>query len=235
MRGSRVIIVGHSHIAALKKAAEDRPTDSACVFKFLNLNAIYDSNAMGKAIREFAPEVIASCIGGNAHTIFGLVEHPAPFDFIDPDDESLPTDRSRQLIPYGAMNQLLKAQMKEHLEQLEALRGEWPQPFVHLESPPVNPSEAHIRENPGAFREMIAERGVAPRFIRHKLWRLHSAIYRRACEKLKVHYVPAPLEAQDENGMLAERAWNPDPTHANAWYGARVLGQLERLNPETLK
>ncbi len=233
----RVIVIGHSHIVALKNAGQKLSRTSDLDFSFVNLNAALPATLSSSAassaehdfcrmVRESAAEVVVSCVGGNAHTIFGLLEHPQPFDFIDPDEPDLPLDDTRQLVPYTAIRESLASQMNAELQELAILRRQVDLSLIHLESPPANPSETHIRQNPGAFKSLMDERGVAPATIRYKLWRVQSSIMYAACERLGVSFLPVPTEAQDEQGMMVARAWNPDPTHANAWYGGRVLNQI---------
>jgi PhoPQ-activated pathogenicity-related protein len=103
-------------------------------------------------------------------------------------------------------------------------------PVIHLESPPPVPG-AHVVVFPGNFRDVIAQRGVAPDLLRYKLWRLNSLQYRDFCAASGIEYVPIPPEFQDANGMLAQAAWNEDPTHANPAYGASVLSRIAARFP----
>ena len=242
----RVLVVGHSHIVALRKAGEMLPPAFGLSFEFINLNAreaasaaSVSGNAQGNPVIEdiesFQPDVIASCVGGNAHTIFGLLEHPSPFDFIHPDDEDHAVDSTRQILPYTVIRSALEAGMTEELKTLALLRRDHNRPVFHLESPPGNPSEQHIQQYPGAFKALMSERGITPASIRHKLWQVNSLIVRESCEKNGIRFVAVPREVQDTQGMLVEQAWNPDPTHANPWYGGRILEQLKRIVPGVLQ
>ncbi len=112
------------------------------------------------------------------------------------------------------------------VQLLTALRERVTGPLIHIEPPPPVPSADHIRAYPGVFAGKIAELGVSPASLRYKLWRLHSAILAELCGKLGIALLPAPADTQDAQGMLAEDCWNPDPTHANAVYGGRVLRDL---------
>src|SRR2546430_12243633 len=44
-------------------------------------------------------DLIFSCIGGNDHNVFGLVEHPQPFDFVLEERPELPLCLGRECIP----------------------------------------------------------------------------------------------------------------------------------------
>jgi hypothetical protein len=98
--------------------------------------------------------------------------------------------------------------------------------MVHPESPPPIPSAEFLEAHAGDFKALMKERGFAPALFRYKVWRLHSRLYRAACDQLGIEFLPVPPEMQDEQGMMVPRAWNHDPTHGNALYGQHVLAGI---------
>jgi hypothetical protein len=62
--------------------------------------------------------------------------------------------------------------------------------------------------------------------LRYKLWRAQSSLLRAFCAELGIVFVPAPIGAQDAEGLLSEPYWGDDATHANAAYGELVLDEI---------
>ena len=44
---------------------------------------------------------IVSCLNGNHHNVIGLMQHPQPFDFFDPEAGDLPFGTKDRILPYG--------------------------------------------------------------------------------------------------------------------------------------
>ena len=237
------LILGHSHLAALQMAHARRLDAggghaAALAPAFLYIGRAKDTPPQAApppgelppaalaALAGFAGQAVVSCIGGNDHAVFGLLNHPRPFDFVLAGAPDLPLAAGAEILPARLVRATLRARMGVSVQLLTALRHRVPGALIHLEPPPPVPSADHIRAHPGVFAGKMAEHGIAPASLRYKLWRLHSAILSDLCRDLGVTLLPVPADTQDADGMLAADAWNPDPTHANAWYGARVLRDL---------
>lgn len=170
-----------------------------------------------------AAEIAVSCLGGNAHSIFGLLNHPQPYDFVF-NGEPLMDDR--RIVPRGLVRAALKGQMSASLKVFAALRSLIDRKMIHCESPPPIPSESHIRAHSGTFAKRIGELGVAPASFRLKLWKLQSEIYREFCAANDIEFLPVPAAVFGADGLMSPQAWGADPTHGNAWYGEQVILQL---------
>ncbi len=97
---------------------------------------------------------------------------------------------------------------------------------VHLESPPP------IGEDTRLVRDMFHAdfvprnaKGPSSPWLRYKLWRIHSAIVRAACEAFGVEFLAAPA-ASLEGGMFLRPELYDRPCHANAAYARLVLRTL---------
>jgi hypothetical protein len=108
---------------------------------------------------------------------------------------------------------------------LDALRRQYPGPLLHLESPAPPRDDAFVADALDEFRSLSPDGTVVAAALRYKLWRLHSTIVRSFCDGYGITFVPAPAEALDADGYLARHACQ-DATHANAWYGGRLLDQI---------
>ncbi len=241
--GLAPLILGHSHLAALQNAyarglAGAAPSGRAFAPHFLYIGRAKDAPPDPKsppghvppaaiaALAQFSGPAVVSCIAGNDHTVFGLLNHQRPFDFVLASEPDLPLSAEAEILPARLVRATLRARMSIAVQLLTAVRKLVPGVLIHLEPPPPVPSAEHIHAHPGVFAGKMAELGISPAPLRYKLWRLHSAILADLCGDLGITMLPAPRDTQDAHGMLLQEGWNPDPTHANAWYGARLLRDL---------
>jgi hypothetical protein len=243
----RFLIVGNSHILTLKRAyhemmrAASRAGGAQPLFaEFIPLTqaeyapapepGFFSGTVFNRKVRNIIArspaDIVVSGIGGNTYNILGLLNHPRPFDFVLPEEPDLPLIEGAEILPSTAVRRALERKMEPRLKLIPALRARVTQPMFHVESPPPIPSAEHLRQYPKSFAAKMEEFGVAPATLRYKLWRTQSGIFRDHCAANDVAFLPVPKEAQDANGMLVERGWDKDPTHASRWYGRLVLDQL---------
>jgi hypothetical protein len=69
---------------------------------------------------------------------------------------------------------------------------------------------------------------MAPPLLRYKMWRLHSRVFRKACEDAGLRFIAAPAKSMDRSGFLARFCYG-NATHANRGYGELVIRQLDDL------
>jgi hypothetical protein len=245
-RPLRVLFIGHSHLRCVRDAvASDAPALAARgveVRTLLLRPAVAGSPVVPGRDADLLPaeqraEVLRSApwadhivlaVGGNAHSVFGLVEHARPFDFELAGESSPPLLPGREPLP-GAL--VAAALRDSELFRQQAAMRRWlcqlsPAPCLELESPPPPRDDAHILAHPGHFGPLLAEHGVAPAALRYKIWRLQSAAVRQACNELGLRLLPAPASVRDAQGFLVPQALADDPTHANPWYGRQLIEQV---------
>jgi hypothetical protein len=253
-RHLRLLAVGHSHLQALIEAqteriAAGRSNEESIQFIQL-LEPEYNPNVRSDngrwvlkealaerlqrdlAIRDNRAQSIVDCVAGNEYHFIGLANHPRPFDFVLPTAPHLPLQPNAEIIPTTLITQTMRHALQYALAVLTALREATSLPIWHVQSPPPVPSEAHIMAHPTHFKDALKQYGVAPAVLRWKLWRLQSEIYLEACESQGISFLPTPPAAMDQDGFLVESGWNPDPTHANKWYGDLVLSQIAALHEQ---
>lgn len=237
--GQRQLAIGHSHLEALRLAAE---AASRRDVDFVNLadpnrQGFFVSDGKGGVmlaraeadwIMENGYAAILCALRGNAHAKLGLLNHPRRFDFVLPDEPDLPYDCRAELVPYALMRQAMLREMAQQRLMLKALRKAVATPLVLLGVPPPVPSEDHIRRHPSWFKDKIGQAGISPLWLRYKLWRLQTQLAEETAAKLGIEVLPSPPEAADSQGMLREECWNADPTHGNAAYGDLVWRRIDR-------
>ena len=248
-RSRPVVVIGHSHLQALADAQTNRNASvgadpAVMIVQMLqaefNPNLVHVngvnvlsevlSNHVQHAISLLGSDTVAlSCISGNEYHALALVNHARPFDFVYPAKPDLPLQDSAEIIPAGIVKETMRQAMEYGHALLSALRAATGVALYHVQSPPPIPSDAYIREHPVQFRDVVEAHGVAPAAFRWKMWRMQSDLYEQACRDLGITFLPNPPDVLDASGFLARDGWLPDPTHANSWFGERVLRQLDTI------
>jgi hypothetical protein len=248
MGDRNILVVGHSHIGAIRSAAiirrEADPGRPRA--RTIYLPDPMFGGEMAEGGKQFSPGVraaildqierhnpiVASAIGGNAHSALALVPY-RPFDFILSGEDALPIDHSVELRSEADVRAELTSIMARQLLQMRLL-ADLSGPFFHLESPPPVRSSAWVRDHAERFftdQPAFAELGVAPAGVRYRTWRLACRIVREECERLGCHYVPVPKIMCGEAGLLRPSQAR-DATHAGPHFGEEMLRELERAATE---
>jgi hypothetical protein len=251
----RLLCVGQSHFGCVRTAAQERQAELArqgvelrvIVMNRPEYEPHFDEGLAGQREPLLNPllqaqigeglawaDTVVQSIGGTAHWLLGLLEHPQPFDFelgteygnefaqaLLPGREPVPAALIRATLAHSSLynhQRILRRFLAERL----------PRPLAQIESPPPPFDAQHIHRYPGYYHALIGERGVAPAALRHKLWRLHSRMVAEECEALGIDFLPVPKAVKTADGYLVPEALAPDPTHANAWYGRRLIEQIVR-------
>jgi len=245
MSRGRILVFGHSHTDALEKARRQRASSGDTPISVLRFSKLTNGTRIGDLsedaatamVAESSPDdLIASTVGGNLHQVFGLVQHPVAFDFIEPASPSPPDSQACMLIPYQTIWALFESRLrrKDGL-QIATLREAAARPIYHLLPPPPKESAAHILQRYESEFEKagIVTNGVTPAPIRLKLWRLQCAVLRSLCTEWDVRLLPPPQGTQTPEGYLKPEYYKNDATHANPAYGELVLRQLEAFAAAT--
>jgi hypothetical protein len=226
------VCIGHSHSYALSRAA----TKSGWGLDSINFWETGEAWQPGEGGTSLRPDLamrveqgslVLSTTGGVAHYLLGLVEHRRPFDFVLPSEPALPTDGTREIVPAEAVRAKLTEAASMFLEMFPAIVRTAKSPVIQLEPPPpladlqgcATPVPWHLFPDQPQL--------VAPKWVRYKLWRMHSEVIATACAKCGIGYMRVPGCVMDEEGFLDPR-FDEDGFHANTTYGAAVLEVLRR-------
>ncbi len=245
LRGARpaeTLLIGHSHTQAIVQAFQARSAPVG----WGTLNTASGESPVVRTAEgdHLRPDIAAalrrrigpgtlcvSTIAGNAHNVLAMIAADPPFDFHTPGGLE-PVDEAAHLIPYGSVRRSFEATLADgDLSMLRAASAALPEMRVHVESPPPLRDNGLIRARMDRyFVDAHPGAEVADPWLRLKMWRLHSAVTRAACEGLGIAVLPAPAEAADADGfLLPDFADDRSATHANAAYGALVAEQIEAL------
>jgi len=252
MARTAFIFIGHSHLssivsALLPRAGESSGWDEGCEYFIFDtvrhgdnfqftvpdpeegfiLNPVI-SDMVKETVNPEFKKIFVSMFGGNAHNALTLLEHPKPFDFILPENPSRERLKEALLLPSGYMRGFIDKLAEVYMLNLATLRHAFPDTVVHIESPPPVGSDSFLMANLDKYFEgQYDNPRPAPRELRYKLWRLHSAIIRDHAEAAGVSFLEYPQNTTDAQGFLLPAYYSNDATHAGPAYGLEVLKQLE--------
>jgi hypothetical protein len=225
-----IVCIGHSHLGCVQRAAAAQGA-ALTALNFWNLPDAFvgepGSRRLDPAIAALLRGAIFSFVGGASHNVVGLVAHPEPFDFVLPAKPDLPLDDGARILPAAAVREAIRADLQAYYDIIDMIRLEAKGPVFHMQSPPPFGDSAAMVETiywpnfPGRPHK------VAPKYLRYKLWRLHSQMVREFCEARRIGFIAHPPEVTDAEGFLAKEYFH-DSVHANAAYGALVIGQMRR-------
>jgi hypothetical protein len=231
---TEMLCIGQSHMVCVLQAAELEGTPvQAIALKEVRWFGELEQTEV--PVSPFKPHRAAlrrrreptfAFIGGLFHMTFGLKRHPQPFDFVLPAEPGLPIEPDAELIPSSAMVEIVQRAIAKHLRLLERLAILAGGPVYQFEPPPP-PADSWLIERAMRKSNDRVTR-MAGRFLRYKLWRLHSDVVRAHAERAGAHFVGHPPEAADGDGFLRPELCR-NTTHANVGYGSLVLEQMRRL------
>ncbi len=249
MRLRKLAGIGHSHLSCFQRAHAAQARAGAAVWpeaSFLRLNqpALQPNFRTGPDrsrhlteevtrriahfLRRGAPDAILLAAMGNEYNGLALLQHPEPFDVPYPGEPDLDPARGGMRIPRALMAAQMRLLADRNVlmfwRHVDAVAGA---PVFVVPPPPPIASTDHILSHPGAFGERARRFGVAPAVLRRKLWRIYCDTIAAAiaAEGRRSVFLALPA-AVFEDGFLARRFWQGDPTHANEAYGALMLGHL---------
>lgn len=236
----RLLLYGDSHSEAIFRAAELRAREGRPTAIAIHRARRTKGNIIlgDTSLEEFfnltrrltESDVVISMIGGNQHAVFSTVQHPVPFDLLEPGatEQSLRPDS--QIIPYRALSSVLDSAIRgRDGRTLEKLRSATRAKLIHIMSPPPKRDSEFIRSyHETRFRGDIANLGVSPPELRMKIWRLQRSLTQALCDELDIELMGSPAKVLDADGFLRREYYGKDATHANRAFGMLVLERLER-------
>jgi hypothetical protein len=225
------VCIGHSHVAALDKAAGGVMD----VINFWEVGDLWAHRQGPRPLREdlaervLKGEVVVSAIGAAAEIVLGMVEHEEPFDFVLSSSPDLPLDETRRLLPHDAVGATLNTLCFPLLQGVSVLAGLVKAPLVHLAPPPPLAVIYHPRTHFDLPRENFVGQTdrPAPKWIRYKIWRLHCDMIEDYCGQHGVKFLRPPSEALDDEGFLRPE-FDADGMHGTTEYGKMVLENVRR-------
>jgi hypothetical protein len=223
------VCIGHSHVRVVADAARDEHVPLIAIdfwhTKPFDAETADRTRFRDEVARQLTGGPVFSLIGGNAHHKLGLVAHPRRFDFVLPAVPDLPLDDRAEIVPADAVRAALGAITREYLDLMRIVHETNDGNVVHLQPPPVYADEAQLKPDVPWMFFTGSRREVSPRYLRYKLWHLHSEILEEFCRASGIGFLKCPPEVADADGFLRPRYY-ADAMHVNQRYGSLVLHQI---------
>lgn len=254
MSRTAAIILGHSHLSAVVNHLVQRPSSFPAdneaieyyIFDTVRLGANFEFSPLNKdgvpvlnpAIDEMIlnkipqdrNKIFISMFGGNAHNALSLLEHPRKFDFVLPGEENLPFEKEAEVVPTDYIANFITRMASVYIMNAETLRNYTSDPVYHFESPPPIGDDEFVQSHLEQYFLDQTKGDVprlSPRWLRYKLWRLHSKIIQGASESRNICFVSCPEDTKDKEGFLTRECYGTDSTHAGPKFAELLLDKFE--------
>ncbi len=229
--GEHWVSIGHSHVGALARA---QAADLDCINFWDHIPPWAPDETPRRLNDELTGRVargrlVISMIGGQAHTVLGMVEHPRAFDFILPSSPDLPVDETRTIVPADAVRAKIEELALPLLDSVIFIEAAATAPVVHVPPPPPLADSGRIASQMGFMWGNFPGQPwvIAPKWVRYKVWRMLCEVTEACCLRHGIRFLPSPAAATDDDGFLRPE-FDLDGAHANGAYGALVLQALGR-------
>ena len=174
-------------------------------------------------------------IFGNAYNTVSLTESLIPISLGDSEEGVVPSisdPEERQFIPRNMLRHHMSDswEIKTAFKMMSALNDQFKDKtrFCLATPPPISDPE-HIKKYLHIYQNNETEK-IPPKDFRLACYQIQIELYLEHCEKIGLPLILPPENALDKDGLLMEKYWPEDPTHANEAYGRLVIDQiLERL------
>ena len=178
---------------------------------------------------ENAPRIVLLSIGGNEHNVLSIIQLYRRYDFILGEKPNLALDANAEIYPEAMIRETVREWMADSLKMLCALRAAADVPMVQFEPPPPLPVEHVLAYPQNFFKKAVDKSKLSSDLLRYKIWRIQAGIYREFCAQIGITYIAVPQELLGKNGTLVQAGWGRDATHANEWFGQRMIEEAMRL------
>lgn len=225
----KALVIGMSHVEAVSCNLTPELENKISICALNSEKKVYDIKRNRLNLKSIKPKGLSDVfisLGGNFHTIFGLIENPVPFAVTSKTLRSDVELTKRWNIPFSVMKQHFARHVERVLGHIDPIAEHFAGSNLHmLCSPPPIQDDQHILANPGIFRPRL-HLGITPKSVRLALYQMHTEIYHERSKALGINFIQPPIEAVDPKGFLGDAYVNNDPTHGNAKYGELVLRQI---------
>ncbi|MEO0635849.1 MAG: hypothetical protein AAFY73_04315 [Pseudomonadota bacterium] len=253
-----IVLIGASHYVAIFSAAEARslptePVEGGMVdLRIFNawkhgLNygfAVPEDGVwvLEATLKEQLTELTAdydrviffSVFGGNHHQVLTLIGHERPYDVYMPEFSHVPLETDAEILSRSYVEQTLLEFVIGPYRDISIFLRAFPKfEFWHIQSPPPIGDDTFVRSNIDSWfveqMKLNSDFPLTPRYVRQKVWQIHSDLYHREGQANGFELLPCPAGTRDAEGFLKPEFYSNDATHANPAYGELVLQQMEQI------
>lgn len=233
----KILVAGHSHTFQMFMAVQRRPEyrDFFGVVTHANFeNQIRPNNNYWNFVAELAKnQTTAISWNGNQHNLHFLVDANLKFNSV-----GLIQGKNYPFVSTGRIKELFRPTFYELGLILSRFTN---RENIYLLGTPAPKSKKYIDKNieaDGFFNQIGEEWGIPRQKIkassndlRAYMWKITQELTAKTAAEFGCKYVPIPKETHDEDGILLNKYYADDLTHANEDLAALVMDQLmEKYN-----
>lgn len=232
---SEIFIAGHSHAGSVLEAklgnVENTILERVAICYSSDLNSGPPGN---DEYWNFVAEIskgkdLAIVWNGNQHNANFLFQTSPPFTLVS--DKSEATDEvliSRTMMKsffepsFQELSSIIKSMAD--VRSISLVSGPAPKPLSHITN--RISSEEFFVNIARSLGVDVGDLKITSDSLRVEMWTILGELLEKAAIDLGAKYIPAPPETIDSNGLLFEKYWTPDVTHANSDYGIKLADHI---------
>ena len=174
---------------------------------------------------------------GNQHNANFMFQAERSFTLLGGAAESY--DHESVLVPRAMIKRYFEPSFEELREivpllsnaaSITLMNGPAPKPLTHIQSCILQ--EKYFTDIAESLGVVVSDLVVSSDSLRLALWKLISEMLESYANSMGLHFLDTPIQSLDGSGLLLEKYWVADTTHANESYG---LMQMERIIQSTEK
>ncbi len=232
-KDSAVLIAGHSHTFSMHLAIEQNSKfrENFCIAnqEDLSKHKLRDETYWEFVAANSNSKKIGIAWNGNQHNIHFLIETKKPFkvyNLINDNKDYPAVSLTRVKELYKNTFDELKSIIERYFLNVD---------FFLIGTPPPkskNHLDKLIKADPlfivlgNKFAIPTSELETSSDDLRIAMWKLTQKLTSEVANQFGVNFVGVPDEATSPNGLLKDKYWTDDLTHANEKFGALMLEQV---------
>jgi hypothetical protein len=235
---AQIVVCGHSHAGSVLFAKLNGYEDASSQS---DISIFYTSDlsqgAPGdKEYWNFVADLsqgkhVVIAWNGNQHNVSFMFQTEPKFTMLGLTDDSY--DHEAVPIPRAMIKNFFKPSFEELTEIIPSLsnaksitlmNGPAPKPSSHIQKCIMQ--ETYFADIAKSIGVVVDDLVVASDSLRLELWKLTSEMLESYAHSMGVSFLNSPIDSLDKSGLLMEKYWVADTTHANESYG---LLQMERI------
>jgi len=234
---AQILVCGHSHAAAILFAqlnsdtGSPQPDVAVCYTSDFNQGPPADQEYWEFVAELARGKQLAIVWNGNQHNANFLFQTIPPFTLIGATKSD--SNQNHIPIPRRMIREFFKPFFEELSEIIPLMAGASSITLVNGPAPkPLTHIKTRVKDEP--FFTAIADSlqididtlELTSDSLRLELWKLISEMLEGYAYSLGASFLDAPIESLDSSGMLLEKYWTPDTTHANESYGSLLIEKI---------
>ena len=241
---AQILVCGHSHAGSVLFAklhgydSDSSQNDISIIYTSdLNQGAPGDKEYWKFVADLSHGKHVVIAWNGNQHNVDFMLETDPKFKVLGVAEKG----DGHQSVPIPRA--MIKSYFKPSFEELREIvpllsnaasitlmNGPAPKPLTHIQSCILQ--EKYFTDIAESLGVVVSDLVVASDSLRLALWKLISEMLESYANSMGLHFLDTPIQSLDGSGLLLEKYWVADTTHANESYG---LMQMERIIQSTEK